>query len=159
VTDAGQPTALPFGSSPARRPLFRHPWRVAIVIISLVAVANLGVLLLHKADTTAPAPVGQPANVVSVQPSPGTLARPQTTIDVLLDTNLTGAFVIDGQELPVSQLETSVATGEVAFRPGPGKLLSQFAPGTHTITIEFWLTTKPRPTNPGSYSWTFRVGA
>jgi hypothetical protein len=139
--------------------MFRHPWRIGIVVIGLIAVANLGVLLLHKADTTPPAPVGQPTNVVSVQPTPGSLARPQTTLDAQLQTNLTGTFVLDGQEIPVNQLETAVATGEVAFRPGPGKSLEQFAPGNHTVTVEFWLATKPRPTNPGSYSWTFRVGA
>ncbi|HEY6317021.1 MAG TPA: hypothetical protein VI462_03930 [Acidimicrobiia bacterium] len=154
-----QPTALPVGSSPARRPLFRHPWRVAIVVIGLIAVANLGILLLQKADTTPPAPVGQPTNVISVQPSPGTLVRPQTTIDVQLQTNLTGALVLDGQELPVNQLEQAVAAGEVAFRPGPGKPFSQFAPGTHSVTVEFWVAAKPRPPDPGSYSWTFRVGA
>ncbi|HEV2310966.1 MAG TPA: hypothetical protein VGU73_10595 [Acidimicrobiia bacterium] len=156
---SGQPTALPVGSSRTRRPMFRHPWRVAIVVLGLIAVANLGVLLLNKSDTTAPAPVGQPATVVSVLPSPGSLARPQTTIDVQLQTNLTGTLVIDGQEVPLNQLETAVVTGEVAYRPGPGKPLQQFAPGNHSVTVEFWLATKPRPTNPGSYSWTFRVGA
>ena len=139
--------------------MFRHPWRVGIVVVGLIAVANLGVLLLHKADTSPPAPVGQPSNVLSVQPAPGSLVRPQTTLDVQLQTNLTGAFVLDGQEIPVNQLETAVATGEVAFRPGPGKGLQQFAPGNHTVTIEFWPATKPRPPDPGSYSWSFRVGA
>ena len=139
--------------------MFRHPWRVGIVVIGLIAVANLGVLLLQKADTSPPAPVGQPSNVLSVQPAPGSLVRPQTTLDVQLQTNLTGAFVLDRQEIPVNQLETAVATGEVAFRPGPGKGLQQFAPGNHTVTIEFWPATKPRPPDPGSYSWSFRVGA
>ena len=139
--------------------MFRHPWRVGIVVVGLIAVANLGVLLLQKADTSPPAPVGQPSNVLSVQPAPGSLVRPQTTLDVQLQTNLTGAFVLDRQEIPVNQLETAVATGEVAFRPGPGKGLQQFAPGNHTVTIEFWPATKPRPPDPGSYSWSFRVGA
>jgi hypothetical protein len=132
---------------------------VATVVIGVIAVANLGVLLLQKADTTPPAPVGQPTSVVSVLPSPGSLARPQTTLDAQLQTNLTGTFVLDGQEIPLNQLEQSVTTGEIAFRPGPGKLLGQFAPGTHAVTIEYWLATRPRPTNPGHFSWTFRVGA
>ena len=129
------------------------------MVIGLIIVVNLGVLLLHKADTSKPAPAGQPTTVVSVQPSPGTLARPQTTIDVQLETNLTGTFVIDAQEVPLSQLEQAVATGEVAFRPGPGKIVDQFSPGIHSVTIEYWLVTRPRPIHPATYTWTFRVGA
>ena len=139
--------------------MFRHPWRVAIVVIGLIAVANLGVLLLHKADTTPPAPVGQPTNVISVQPSPGTLARPQTTIDVQLQTNLTGAFVLDGQELPPEPARDVRRHRRGRVPPRTRQAVQQFAPGTHTVTVEYWLAGKPRPPDPGSYSWSFRVGA
>jgi len=46
---------LRLADAPARaartRTAIRHPWRVAIVVLVLIAVVNLGVFLLHEADT------------------------------------------------------------------------------------------------------------
>jgi len=156
VSDA-KPTVLPAGSA-RRSPLFRHPWRVATVSVALLLVLNLGVLLLNKADTSREQTTGLPATIVSIQPRPGELIRPQDTIGAQLRGDLTGTLVLDGQEIPVGQLER-LGVGEVAFRPGPGKDLSQFPPGTHSVTVEYWVAAKPRPIHPASFSWTFRVGA
>jgi hypothetical protein len=145
-------------STRRRSPLFRHPWRVATVSVALLLVLNLGVLLLTKADTSREQTTGLPATIVAIQPGRGELIRPQDTIAVQLRSDLTGALVLDGQEIPESQLSRA-GVGEVSFRPGPGKDLSQFPPGMHTVTIEYWVAAKPRPTSPASFSWTFRVGA
>ncbi len=154
-----KPTALPVGTARARPALFRHPWRVAIVVVGLLAVANLGILALNQSDTTRVTPAGLPVTISSVQPNPGELIRPQDTITVNLRTDLTGTLVLDGQEIPESQLARVPGLGEVSFRPGPGKDLSQFAPGPHSVTVEYWSAAKPRPIRPATYSWTFRVGA
>jgi hypothetical protein len=154
-----RPTALPVGTARARPPIFRHPWRVAIVVVGLLAAANLGILVLNKSDTTRITPAGLPTTISSIDPNPGELIRPQDTITVDLRTDLTGALVLDGQEIPESQLARIPGLGEVSFRPGPGKDLGQFAPGTHSVTIEYWSATKPRPIHPATFSWTFRVGA
>ncbi len=159
MTDTVNPTALPTGSGRSRPPLFRHPWRVAIVVVAVVAVLNLGVVILNKSDTTPQARTGLPTTIQSIQPRPGDLIRPQDTITVELDPNLTGALVLDSQEIPTNELDRQPGLGEVSFRPGPGKTLSQFAPGSHTVVVEYWPVTKPRPTNPASYGWSFRVGA
>ena len=153
-----KPTAVPIGTTRSRPPLFRHPWRVAIVVVGLLAVANLGILVLNKSDTTRITPAGLPVTISSIQPNPGELIRPQDTVTVNLRTDLTGALVLDGQEIPESQLSRA-GVGEVSFRPGPAKDLSQYAPGMHTVTIEYWVAAKPRPPSPAMFSWTFRVGA
>ena len=106
---------------------------MAIVVVALLAVLNLGVLLLTKADTSREQTTGLPTAIVALQPRPGELIRPQDTIAVQLRTDLTGALVLDGQEIPDSQLARQPGLGEVSFRPGPGKDLSQLPPGTHTV--------------------------
>ncbi len=148
------------GTGPSRRPLFKHPWRIAIVVVGVVAVLNLGALLLNKSDTSTATKVGSlPATIVSLDPSPGGIIRPQDTITVILVNDLTGTFVLDGQEIPTNQLQNVPELGEVSYRPGPGKGLEQFPTGEHTITIEYWLQTKPRPIHPSTYTWSFRVTA
>jgi hypothetical protein len=158
VSDA-KPTALPVGSARLRSQLFRHPWRVATVSVALLLVLNLVVVLLNNADTSREQTTGLPATITSLQPRPGELIRPQDTITVQLRPELTGTLVLDGQEIPEGQLSRVAGLGEVSFRPGPGKDLSELPPGTHTVTIEYWVATKPRPTHPATFSWSFRVGA
>jgi hypothetical protein len=161
VTDTTPPTALASGTRPRRRPpLFKHPWRIAIVVVGVLAVLNLGALLLNKSDTSTVTKVGTlPDTILSLQPPPGGIIRPQDTITVMLQTDLTGTLVIDGQEVPTNELQNVPELGQVSYRPGPGKGLDQFATGTHHITVEYWLQTKPRPIHPSTYSWTFRVTA
>jgi hypothetical protein len=139
--------------------LFRHPWRVVVVVVALLVVLNLGVLLLTKADTSREQTTGLPAAIVALQPRPGELIRPQDTIAVELRTDLTGALVLDGQEIPEGQLTRQPGLGEVSFRPGPGKDLSELPPGTHSVVVEYWVQAKPRPIHPATFAWTFRVGA
>ena len=154
------PTALPTGSPRARPPLFKHPWRIAIVVLGVVAVLNLGALLLNKSDTSTVTKAGSlPATIISVEPQPGSEIDPQGTITVQLQTDLTGTFVIDGQEVPLNELQNVPELGEVSYRPGPGKGLEELPQGELHVTVEYWLQTKPRPTNPSSYSWSFRVTA
>ncbi len=161
MTETTKPTALTSGGAPrARPPLFKHPWRIAIVAVGIIAVLNLGALLLNKSDTSVATKTGTlPTTILSLQPTPGGIIRPQDTITVELQTDLTGTLVLDGQEIPTNQLERVPELGEVSYRPGPGKGLEQFAPGTHSVVVEYWLQTKPRPIHPSTYSWTFRVTA
>ena len=161
MTETTKPTALASGGAPrSRPPLFKHPWRLAILALGLLAVLNLGLLLLNKSDTSVVTKAGTlPATILSLQPTPEGIIRPQDTITVQLQTDLTGTLVLDGQEIPTNQLQKVPELGEVSYRPGPGKGLEQFPPGRHSVTVEYWLQTKPRPIHPGTYTWTFQVTA
>jgi hypothetical protein len=146
--------------SPARRrPLFQHPWRIAIVVAAVLVVANLGLLLLDAADTEPVRHRGLPTAVEGVTPGPGELIRLQDTIVVDLRDNLTGVLLLDGAEVPEDQLDRVVPLGQLSFRPGPSKDLLQFEPGEHTAVVLYWPQGKARPATPASYSWRFRAGA
>ena len=143
---------------PPRPPLLRHPWRVAIVAVIALALLNLGIVLLDTSDTSETGRV-LPSTVESVFPEPGSLARLQDTIVVDLRDDLTGVLVIDRAEVPEDQTERVVPLAQVRFRPGKDRDLTRFEPGDHAVTILYWKQGKPRPTQPGSYSWSFRAGA
>ena len=129
-----------------------------IVGVVVVAVLNLGALLLSQSDTR---PQGRtlPSTIDSVSPGPGELARLQDTITADLRDDLTGVLVIDGQEVPEDQLDRIVPLAQVSFRPGPDTDLARFEPGEHTVVVYFWPQGKERPERPDAYSWRFRAGA
>jgi hypothetical protein len=145
------------GAGRPRTRLFRHPWRVAIVVGVLVVVANLGVFLLAESDTSREGRTF-PNTIDTVIPLPGEITRVRDTVTADLRDDLTGVLVIDGTEVPEDQLERVVPLGQVSFRPGPDRDLSRFAPGDHTITVLYWSQKTDRPARPGSYSWSFRAG-
>ncbi len=159
VSSTSNPPALVTGGKRARPPLFKHPGRIAIVVLGLIAVVNLGVFVLAKSDTSRESSTGLPIDIVSLQPRPGELIRPQDTVTAQVRTSLTGVLVLDGQEIPEDQTDRVPELGEISFRPGAGKDLRQFPPGTHTLVVKYWLQGKARPAHPAAFAWTFRVGA
>ncbi len=158
------PTGPRTSGAPARK-LFRHPGRVAIVVVALLAVLNLGIVLLDKSDTN---PAGRnllPATVESVSPEPGSIAGPVDTITVDLDDHLTGVLLVKQAgayvEIPEDQLDRVRELGQVSFRPGPGKEITKFQVGENDVVVLFWSKTRVggRPAHPTSYSWSFQVKA
>jgi hypothetical protein len=146
-------------ASRTSRPLFRHPWRVAIVAVGLIAVLNLGVILIANSDTTPGGKVELPTDVESISPTNGALASLVDDVTVDLADNLTGVLVIDGHEIPEDQLNRIEELGVISFRPGPDKEFSRFLAGDNTVVVKYWPRTKPRPETPASYGWRFRAAA
>lgn len=156
-------TAAPPQSGPTRttdrKPLFRHPWRVAVVVAALFLVGNLvAIYILDGADTQREGRTF-PVAIDTVTPRPGEIIRPQDDIVADLEPTLTGVLLIGTAEVPEDQTDRVVNLGEIAFRPGPGKDIEAFEPGEYTATVLYWPQGKPRPANPASYSWSFRVSA
>jgi hypothetical protein len=148
-----------------RRKAFQHPGRVAVVVIALIVVLNLGIVLLNKSDTSPGGLNPLPATVESVSPEPNSIAGPIETLTVDLDDSLTGVLLIKrgGQyvEIPEDQLDRVVELGQISFRPGPGKEITRFPAGENDAVVLYWSKTRPggRPKNPSSYSWRFQVKA
>jgi len=143
-----------------RKKLVEHPGRVAIVISTVAVVVALGAVMLNRSDTDTRNERIYPTAVETVTPRPGELIRQQDTITADLRDGLTGVLVIDRQEIPLDQLDIVKPLSQISFRPGPGKDLEHFEPGTHTATVLYWVGTQnDRPARVGSYTWNFRVGA
>ncbi len=145
--------------STAPPPLFRHPWRVAIVAIALIAVLNLGIILLVSSDTSAPGSASLPDVVESISPEPGGLTGLVDDVSVDLRDGLTGVLVIDGVEIPEDQIGGVPELGVLTFRPGKDKELSRFRTGENTVVVRYWPQGEERPAEPASYGWRFRAAA
>jgi hypothetical protein len=148
-----------------RRKVFRHPGRVAVVVIALLVVLNLGIVLLNSSDTSPGGRSSLPAVVESVSPEPNSIAGPIETVTVDLDDSLTGVLLIKqgGRyvEIPEDQLDRVVELSQISFRPGPEKEITHFAAGENDAVVLSWSKTRPagRPKNPASFSWSFQVKA
>jgi hypothetical protein len=147
------------GATAPKRPLFRHPWRVGIVAVAIIAVLNLGAILVANSDTTPGGKVELPSDIESISPANGALAGLVDDVTVDLADNLTGVLVIDGHEIPEDQLERIPELGLITFRPGPDKEFPRYIAGENTVVVKYWPRTKPRPATPASYGWRFRAAA
>ena len=127
--------------------------------VAVIAVLNLGVILIANSDTTPGGKVDFPTNIESISPENGALAGLIDDVTVDLSDNLTGVLVIDGVEIPEDQLTRIEELGVISFRPGPDKEIGRFRAGDNTVVVKYWPRTKPRPAEPASYGWRFRAAA
>jgi hypothetical protein len=147
-------------AAPARRRVVRHPWRVAIVLGTLLLLVNFAILLLASTDTSQSGLQPLPRGIESISPERGELTGLVDTITVDLRDDMTGVLVVDGVEIPEDQLERVVGLQQVIFRPGPGKDITRFRAGDNTVVVKYWQgRLQDRPANPSSFGWTFRAGA
>jgi len=147
------------GHSAQRPPLFRHPGRVAVVAVLVIAVLNLGVILLANSDTSVDGRPRLPNDIETISPERGEITGLVDDVAVDLLDNLTGVLVIDGVEIPEDQLDRVEELGLITFRPGPDKELTRFRTGDNTVVVLYWPRTKSRPVDPASYGWRFRAAA
>jgi len=155
----GTPSKFAGGAASPRRPTGVHPWRVVIVVGGIALVVSLAIFLGSNSDTTDQGRQEVSADVRQVRPAPGSIATPQTDVEVHLRSGLTGVLVLNGVRLPEDQLVIDNATSTISFRPAPGKEVSRLAAGRNDLAVLYWSQTEPEPAKPQSYGWSFQVGA
>jgi hypothetical protein len=149
----------PTGTPPQRRAV-QHPWRIAIVLGTLLLVLNVGAVLLATADTSEGGRRPLPEDVESISPERGELTGLVDTVTVDLRDDLTAVLVVDGVEIPEDQLERVVGLQVVSFRPGAGKEIPRFRAGDNTVVVKYWRgRLQDRPADPFTFGWTFRATA
>ena len=91
------------GSPQPPRKAFEHPGRFAIVAIGLMIVASLVVFVGLESDTKSSTdPDVLPSEIVSTQPAPGTLNKPQQSVSAVLRDDLTWS---DGKPFTAHDVE------------------------------------------------------
>ena len=150
----------PAAAAPARKRLFKHPGRVAVVAITLLVVFNLGIFLFNESDTSPQGEKALPVDVQAVSPEPEQITGLIDTVTVDLADQYSGVLVVDGVEIPEDELDRVVGIQSVSFRPGPDKVISRFRAGVNDVVVRYWNgRLQDRPAKPFSYSWQFRASA
>jgi len=140
-----------------RRGAIRHPGRVAVVVVALLAVVNLLAYVGLRSDTGSDPARPVPHAVRRLQPAPDSLVAPQDGIQVTLADGLTGILTVDGRAVPEDQI-TYTGPSDLSFRPAPGREWARWSAGAHTATVTYWPRTEDRA-HARTFDWTFRVGA
>lgn len=125
---------------------------MAAIIALAAALAVIGFYAVDDDEATLP------AEVERIVPNAGALIRPQDDVGVdLVDTH-TGRLTIDGEPVPFDQITEVDALSQIFFRPGEGKIIRRFEPGTHRATVTYWPRQETEAGAGASFTWTFRVG-
>jgi len=150
-----------FGFVSLARPT--HPLRVGIV--GVIVLAGITALIIGgTAQVNGPATVQRPAEIVMLQPNESDQLLPQGEVGAQLRPDLVGQLSIDGKPIPQDQTDVNAALGTIAFDPGTGKDIQEFAKGGHTAVLQWWPRTVPTAEEARakhqlrSYTWSFNVG-
>jgi hypothetical protein len=167
-------TASPALTGPRTRKRVDRKLMVASFVIA-VGLVLIGWALLRA--VTGDEAADLPAAVEEVTPPPSAIQVPQQS-QVIADllAGYEGRLVIDGIQLPTVRLDelgsVDIEPGEqidvppgALFEPGNATLtytpaedapIESFAPGTHTVTVIYWLA-EQGPGRARSFSWSFAV--
>lgn len=149
------PPQLPAGTSRTRltnRELLGKFLPGAIVITVLV------LLVVAVTSTETKVESQYPKHLEAVTPANGSQNVPsQSSLVADLEFGYRGALIVNGREIPLDQVDETVATGELRFTPGAEKEFKKLPGGVVTATVVFWPTRGTRESDSTSYSWVVNV--
>ena len=127
----------------------------------VLIVVNLAIFGTRKEVRGTAAPE-RPVGILQLSPQENELVLAQSSIVVDLRPSYTAQLSIDGRPIPDDQLSVEPNVFELSFQPTPDHDIHRFAPGTHTVTLEYWPRTKTyEQAKQGqllsSYTWNFKV--
>jgi len=164
IRPSGRARQLPGGSN-GKRPLFRHPGRVAIVGGTLLAIVVLIAIMIGSADTSdLQSHETVPKEVQGVSPAAGSIVPPNTAISVDLRDDLIGELTVcaptpsDCTPIPLDQTRFVSGLGQVTFKPTDSTDVTEFPAGPVTVRVDYHLQGSA-VADAGSYSWSFVVKA
>jgi hypothetical protein len=154
--------ASPNGASPPARPFTGYSVRFKLLASAVVAVAvaafGLAYLLQSGTDDDAIVRSGGTAEFVErLLPASGSQAVQQATVGIDLAPGWEGTLVVDGVEIPESQLNVRAALNRVEFAPGQGKAFTQLPSGRLCVRAIVWETRIGRAEGARTVSWCFEV--
>jgi hypothetical protein len=156
----------------ARRRIDATKLGISIALVAAVALFVIGFSVARTGDDATPK-ITDPA-VERLIPDQGALVLRQSQVGIDLAPGYRGVLVIDGQELPTTDLvavdpaaggvvpaaplgaQFDPAQNTVLFTPREGAAIKAFVPGEHTVTAVFWKVDQSRD-SARSYTWHFKV--
>jgi hypothetical protein len=143
------------------------------IVISALIVIALGMIIygFASAQTGDKAVRITDAAIESVYPQPGDIVLRQSEIRIDLAQGYRGVLIVDGQEIPTYDLQSSdtgsptpprfdaiydPALNTVSFTPKVGATKENLSPGRHTVTAVYWKLDESRD-RARSFTWAFNV--
>ena len=132
-----------------RRKVFQHPGRVAIVVVALLVVLNLGIVLLDNTDTSPgrrqpAAGDGRVGHARSRGRSPDRSTRSPSTSTTASPACSSSRSTAATSRSPRTSSTASSSSGQLSFRPGPGKEITTFPQGENDVVVHYWSKTPDR---------------
>jgi hypothetical protein len=131
----------------------RRQYRLVIAALGLALAAVVAIVVAVQPSGE---PERLPAPLEDVFPEPGDAVVRQTVIEFELPVGYSFELVVDGTPIPAFEIGYTDATGRAVWQPGPGGVLTEWAPGDHTVVIR-WEGLDDGLPDRGSYEWSFRV--
>ena len=104
------------------------PGLVIVMIVAIVAAVRIG-----SGRETPEIP-----GIVSLVPGNGENVLVQSPVGLVLRPDYDAALEINGVAIPPDQIEPPLNPGEVLFKPGVGKVITQLLPDRNCVTAEVW---------------------
>ena len=131
------------------------PWYVkrlllpALVLVLVVAV--VAAVRLNSGREVAEIP-----GVVSLVPESGNNVLILSHVGVVVRPDYDAALTIYGVTIPPDQIEPPLNPGEVLFKPGGGKVITELLPDRNCVTAEVWRRDLGRERS-ATRDWCFRA--
>jgi hypothetical protein len=75
-----------------------------------------------------------------------------------LGTGYTGTLVVEGQEVPVEQIDERPELNQLFFSPGEGQLIDEWRAGRNCVAADYWrISEGPDGESSGTIEWCFDV--
>jgi hypothetical protein len=131
------------------------PWFVKRLILPVLIVA-LAVAVYAATQVTDGRQVPETPGIARLVPGPGEKVLLQNRVGVVVDPGWDASVVINGTEIPASQIDAPLNPGEVLFQPGPGKVIQELLPERNCVTVQVWRQSDG-PGASNTRSWCFRA--
>jgi hypothetical protein len=154
------PTGSTTEPKQGRQPLYSTRGKVAIAALLVVAALALWMALDSTQtgeDDQVDTIVAVPLDGFGVRPSPGSNVLRQSEIGIDLRPGWDATLVVEGTEIPASQLRVVPPENQVFFTPGEGRVIERLNPGRTCVTAIYWESRLGRGVNDSEHTWCFSV--
>ena len=125
------------------------------ILISVVVAGAIVGLAIGFSGARKPTELVQPG-VDRIYPTPGDLDLRQVKIGAVLKAGYEGALILDGAEIPESDLYREPSLYQIELRPEKGSIFADLKPGRHCASIVFWPAAQGRRA-ASTQQWCFNL--
>ena len=118
--------------------------------LALAAVVIGAVVLAPEGGPGAP-----PSVVESYSPLDESIVLRQIKVEIDLPVDYEILLVVDGVEIPESEIVATPETGRFSWQPSEATIIPEWTVGIHTVWVR-WDRVSGLP-DPGEWTWSFRV--